>query len=344
MARHLVVDLAATSRNWALPADRAGQLRDATPPGWTATLIEAPTVSDGDGGSRPSDEARRAIGAAEVYFGFGISRPLFVEARELRWIHSAAAGVQGALFAELVASPVVLTNSAGVHAVPIAETVIAGVMMLLRSLDVAVALQRERRWDKEPWVGADSRVRELSECRVLVVGAGGLGSEIARRCSAFGARCTGVRRRPELGPPPGFERVVGPDALDAELPAADVLIVSAPSTERTAGLIDARRLDALPAGAIVANVGRGSLMDENAVAERARSGRLRGAVLDVFATEPLPATSPLWGLRNVVLTPHVSAVSPRRFWERELALFLDNWGRYERGEPLRNVVDKDAGY
>lgn len=344
MPRHLVVDLAATSRNWALPPRGAERIRAATPGGWTSTIVDAPTTSDGDGGARPSAPALAAVRDAEAYFGFGISRELFAAAGQLRWIQSAAAGVTGLLFPELVASPVILTNSAGVHAVPIAETVLGGLLALLRSLDVAAELQRAGRWDKQPFVGPESRVRELGECGVLVIGAGGIGAEVARRCAAFGARCTGVRRHPGLGPPEGFERVVGPDALDSELAGADVLVLAAPHTGDTRGLMDARRLDLLPADAIVVNVARGSLLDEGALAQRVRSGRLRGAVLDVFSEEPLPPTSPLWHLPNVILTPHVSAVSPRRFWERELALFLDNWERYQREEPLRNVVDKRAGY
>ena len=179
---------------------------------------------------------------------------------------------------------------------------------------------------------------------MLVLGAGGIGSEVARRCAAFGAACTGVRRRPELGAPPGFARVVGPAAIDAELPAADVVVVAAPSTGETRRLLDSRRLGLLPAGAIVVNVARGALLDEQALAAGLREGRLRGAVLDVFEQEPLAAESPLWGLPSVVMTPHVSGVSPRRFWERGVARLVDNWARYDAGAPLRNVVDKGAGY
>jgi phosphoglycerate dehydrogenase-like enzyme len=153
-----------------------------------------------------------------------------------------------------------------------------------------------------------------------------------------------VRRRPERGAPPGFARVVGPDALDDELPRADVVVVAAPATGETRGLLTAARLDLLPAGAIVVNVGRGSLVDEHALVERVRDGRLRGAALDVFAEEPLPTANPLWGEPSVLITPHVAAVSPRRFWDRAMALVLDNWARYRAGEPLRNTVDKRAGY
>ena len=342
--RLLAVDLAAASVNWALPPSGEAAIRAAAPPGWTIRFVRATTVSDGDGGAKPSPEAVDAIRQAEVYFGFGISRPLFLEAKSLQWIHSAAAGVGGALFPEMIASPVLLTNSAGIHADPIAEHVIGGVLYLTRMLDVAVSRQRQNRWDKEPFVGAGSRMRELADARVLVVGAGGLGQAIARRFQAFGARCVGLRRRPELGAPAGFERVAGLAALDAELPASDVLVLTAPLTPETRGIMTAARLDRLPREAIVANVARGALLDEEALAERVSDGRLRGAVLDVFTDEPLPPASPLWALESVLITPHVSAVSPDRFWGRATALFADNWSRYHRGEPLRNLVDKQSGY
>jgi phosphoglycerate dehydrogenase-like enzyme len=148
----------------------------------------------------------------------------------------------------------------------------------------------------------------------------------------------------DLGPPPGFERVVGLDQLEAELPTHDVIVLAAPLTGDTSGLLTAERLDLLPPSAIVVNVARGALLDEQALADRLATGRLRGAALDVFKEEPVPATSPLWGLRQVLLSPHISPVSPGRFWPRQLDLFLDNWRRYSEGEPLRNIVDKRAGY
>ena len=307
-------------------------------------VVQAPTSSDGDGPPRPNDEVMSAIVDAEVYLGFGIPRLLFLQANQLRWVHSAAAGVGSALYQEMVESDVLLTNSAGVHAVPIAEYVVAGVLHFFRGLDIALDQQHQRTWSKRPFVEESSPLRELDGSRILVIGTGGIGSETARRFAAFGARCVGVRRRPERGAPSGFERVIGMEELDAELPNADVVVIAAPLTGETNGLMTASRLDLLPDGAVVVNVARGALVDEDALVERLQSGRLRGAVLDVFREEPLAATSALWQLRSALVTPHVSPVSPGRFWPRELELFLDNWRRYQRGDPLRNVVDKHAGY
>ena len=342
--RLIVVDLAATSKNWALTPDGERRLREETPPGWTMYVVQSATSSDGDGPPRPSEEVMTAIREAEVYYGFGIPKLLFAEAKRLRWVHSAAAGVGTALYPEMVASDILFTNSAGIHAVPIAEYVVAAVLHFLRGLDIAIDQQRRTEWNKTPFVRVESVLREMDTVRALIVGVGGLGGAAAERLSALGARCTGVRRRVALGPPAGFERVVSLDEFDAELPKHDVVVLAAPLTSQTASLLTAERLDLLPSNAIIVNVARGAMVDEAALAKRLLDGRLRGAALDVFREEPLTPTSPLWAIPQVLLTPHVSPVSPGRFWPRQLDLFLDNWRRYSKGEPLRNVVDKHAGY
>jgi phosphoglycerate dehydrogenase-like enzyme len=342
--RTLLIDLAAKSRNWALAPEGEARLRREAPEGWEVVTVKAPTSSDGDGSDRASDEAVALIPAAEVYYGFGFSADLLAAARKLRWLHSAAAGVGNVLNTGIASRDVLITNSAGIHGPPIGEFVVAGVLHFLRGLDVAIAQQRRGEWSKAFFVADDSPLRELKDCRVLIVGTGGLGSETARRLAALGARCVGIRRRPALGTPEGFAEVAGLDELDARLPRTDVLVLAAPLTADTSELMTRARLELLPRGAIVVNVARGALLDEAAVADLLAAGRLRGAVLDVFRHEPLAPSSPLWPLPNALVVPHVSPVSPRRFWPRQLDLFLDNWRRYVRGERLRNLVDTQAGY
>lgn len=342
--RTLLLDLAAKSRNWALPPEGEIRVRNEAPAGWNVISVASPTSSDGDGSEGGSDEALQLIAGAEVYFGFGFTPDLLRAAGKLRWMHTAAAGVGNVLDSGIANTEIRITNSAGIHGPPIAEFVIAGVLHFLRGLDVAIAQQRNGQWDKRFFVDLDSPLRELADCRVLIVGTGGLGGETARRLSALGAHCVGIRRRPELGPPAGFAAVAGLSGLEDALTRADILILAAPLTTQTSELMTRSRLSLLPRRAIVVNVARGALLDEVAVAELLSAGQLRGAVLDVFREEPLDASSPLWQLPNALVVPHVSPVSPGRFWPRQLDLFLDNWRRYARGEPLRNLVDTQAGY
>lgn len=343
-AHKLVVDLAATSRNWALKPDGMERIRQAAPSDWDVFFATTPAVSDGDGGTSPDPALLAAMSDAEVYFGFGLPRPLFLAAPRLRWVQSASAGVASLLYPEMLASGVRITNSAVIMGDPIAEQALAGILYFVRNLDIAVDQQRRTEWNKQPFVDDASLARELSECRALIVGTGGIGSALARRLSALGCPCVGLRRRSDLPPSPGFERTGTLEDMDAELPDADIVVLATPLTPLTRGVLSVRRIDCLKPGAIVVNVARGALLDEGALIRNLASGRLRGAVLDVFHEEPLPVTSPLWGMRNVLITPHVAAVSPRLFWKRALELFIDNWERYRAGMPLRNQIDKHAGY
>ena len=314
------------------------------PDGWQVDIVGSPTSSDGDGPEGGSPETLGLIADAEAYFGFGITADVFNAAKRLRWVHSAAAGVGNVLKSGIKNTDVLLTNSAGIHGPPIGEFIVAGILHFMRGFDVAIDQQRRREWSKAFFVADDSPMREVSDSRILIIGTGGLGGEAARRLTALGARCIGIRRRPELGAPEGFAEVAGPSGLDAELPRADVVVLAAPLTGETAALMTRARLESLQAHAIVVNVARGAMIDEDVLADLLESDRLRGAVLDVFREEPLATTSRLWQLRSVLVAPHVSPVSPGRFWPRELDLFLDNWHRYHSGAPLRNLVDKQAGY
>lgn len=333
-----------TAPHMRLPSWAADQLKASAPDDWRVTIIASPSVSSGNGTNRASDETMAVIGDAEAYFGFGVTAPMLEAAPQLRWAHSIAAGVGSSITPTLRTHPVILTNSAGLYAEAMADTALAGVLHFVRGLDVAVRQQAASRWDQSPFVAGATEVREISGLRVLIVGAGGIGSAVARRLTALGCVCTGIRRRPSKGVPEGCAYVAGPEALDDALRAADVVVLAAPQTDATDTLLDARRLALLPASAIVVNVARGGLVADEALLEALDAGRIRGAVLDVFRTEPLPPSSAFWQHPRVLVTPHVSGVSPRRHWARALELFEDNWRRWVAGAPLRNVVDLDAGY
>lgn len=345
MTRRLVVDLRSRSKAFCLPDDTAAIIAAATPDGWETHVVAAETDSFGDGAQSPSQESLEAIATAEVYLGYGMPKPLFAAAKQLKWTHTGTAGVASLLFPEMVASDVVITNSAGaIYGSPIAEHVLGGVLHFLRGFDVAGAQQRATRWDSTPWATENVMVRELAECTAVVIGAGGIGAEVCRRLGSLGASVTSVRRHVDRGAPAGADRVIGLADLDDALGGADIVVIATPLTNETRAVLSAERIARLSAGAIVCNVSRGPLVDEVALADALRERRIRGAVLDVFAKEPLAAGSSLWHLPNVLHTPHISGVSPRLFWLRLTELFLDNWERWRAGAPLRNLVDKQAGY
>ncbi len=344
--RRMVVDLGDRRPVWSVPRWAVEEIRAAVPSGWETVVIDTPADGQGDGGG-PSPEALAAVRGAEVYLGYGLPPALFEAATaapegRLRWAHSGAAGVGGALHPAMRDSGVVLTNSAGIHAEPMADTVLAYVLHFARGLDFAVRAQAERRWDKGPFDAADTPLRELEELTLGIVGLGGIGRAVARRAAALGMRVLATRRREGEGPP-GVEVLRGDGALHRLLERSDVLVVTVPETPGTRGMIGAAELDRLPPGAVLVNVARGRVVDEEALVAALRAGRLRGAALDVFAREPLPPGSPLWTLPNVLVTPHVSGTS-HRFWRRETDLIVDNVRRYLAGAPLLNTVDKHAGY
>jgi phosphoglycerate dehydrogenase-like enzyme len=263
-------------------------------------------------------------------------------ARRLRWIHSPAAGVGNLLFPELVAAPIQLTNNRGNASGTIAEHVIAVALVLLRDLPLAWRRQVEGRWAQDE-INAGRPIRTLREARVLVIGLGSIGAEVARLAGAFGAHVVGVRRRIDGPAPAGVTTVLPPEGLHAELPLADVVVIAAPDTPDTRRLIGERELALMKDDAVLVNVSRGSLVDETALVRALECGRLRGAALDVFEQEPLPAASPLWSRTDVLVTPHVSGFHARH-WHTVMATFVANLRRFAAGEPLVNLVDKQAGY
>jgi phosphoglycerate dehydrogenase-like enzyme len=311
-------------------------------------VIEVRADVDGRGdGSGVSEEALAAVVGAEVYFGYGLSRPLFLAATvpdpTLRWVHSATAGIGAMLYPEMIASDVTITNSAGVHAPAIAETVIAMVLYFARGLDIAVSGQQRSEWRAQVFERTVGPAREVGGATLGVIGLGGIGQEVAWRARGLGMRVVGLRRRQGISPE-GVELLSGDDALDRLLGQSDYVVISVPATPATRGLIGRRELNAMKPQSVLINVARGEIIaDDDALADVLRSGHLRGAALDVFREEPLPADSALWTTPNLLVTPHVSGTTDR-FWSRETTLIVDNVGRYLAGEPLHNVVDKKQGY
>jgi phosphoglycerate dehydrogenase-like enzyme len=342
MARRLVVDLAATRPVWRAPESFVAALRAAAGADWEVAAVSAPVSSDGDG-SGGSAEAIAVARGAEVYIGYGLPPGILDAARgSLRWAHSAAAGVSASLAGLLGASDVAFTNSAGVHAEPMAEWAVGAVLHFFRGFDRVVRAQAEGRWTKDELTVAPTALREVAGATAVVFGLGGIGTAVARRLVVLGARVRAVRRHPERGGPPGVE-VLPAERLADALDGAAVLVIAAPLTESTRGALGTAALDRLAYGAVVVHLSRGKVLEEAALLAALASGRVGAAALDVFAEEPLPAGHPFWTHPRVLVCPHVSAVSPR-FWERELELVQDNWTRHREGRALRNRVDLVAGY
>jgi phosphoglycerate dehydrogenase-like enzyme len=267
---------------------------------------------------------------------------LLARAPHLTWVHSATSGVERALTPAALARDVLVTNARGVFSRPIAEHVLLMILAVSRHLPQLLELQRERTW--QPLEG-----RELRELTVGIVGYGSLGRAVASLASSFGSRVTadeqGAAADGDDGFPfePRLDRVVGPAGLHELLSESDVVVLAAPLTPETEGMIDEAAIAAMKRDAWLINVARGRLVDDTALVRALRENRVGGAALDTFRDEPLPPTSPYWDLPNVILTPH-TAWSSARVLDRSVDLFCDNLVRFSRGEPLRNVVDPTAGY
>jgi phosphoglycerate dehydrogenase-like enzyme len=318
-----------------------------------ALLPKARWVGDiaGDSSFRRDEESERRFGEllarADVLYGIpGKSGEGLAEALrrgpQIRWVQgrNAGAGEQVAAAARLAPAEVeqvTVTTAAGVHAGPLAEFCMLGLLAFVKGLPRLERDRAERRWPERERPGRELRGRTL-----LILGLGGVGREIARLAQAYGMRVLGVRRDASQEVP-GVDEVHTPDDLPALAARADHLVVTLPLTESTRHLVEAEVLDALPSDAVFVNVGRGGVVDEEALVERLSGGSLAGAALDVFEREPLPQGSPLWTLPNVILSPHDTALVLAEP-ERVMDLFLDNLRRYLDGEPLRNRVNLDSFY
>jgi phosphoglycerate dehydrogenase-like enzyme len=290
--------------------------------------------------SATTEEAVAMIPDADVAFSSQINRGHLAAARRLRWIHSPAAGIGGMLYPEMLAADVVLTNSRGLSADTIAEHVLAVTLAMFRRLPEAFRRQAGRDWAQND-IGRLGN-RRIAGARVVIVGLGAIGGEVARRMAALGAQVTGFRRRAS-GQVDGVSALVPIERLREHLPRADVVVIAAPHTHETRNLIGRDELASMSRDSILVNVSRGQLVDEAALFDALRAGAIAGAALDVFVDEPLPAESPFWDLPNVLITPHTSGVRGD-YWDAATELFAENLRRFEAGETLLNVVDKQAGY
>jgi phosphoglycerate dehydrogenase-like enzyme len=277
------------------------------------------------------DDAADVFGEMEAVVGH-VCPDVLAKAPKLRWVHSPSAGVDSDLTPEMLASPVVLTSSAGNGGIPLAEHSMLLMLMLSRDVPRWMRAQAEHRWDHY-------RHAELAGRTVGIYGLGNSGIDLAQKAKAFHMRTLGVRRRPDQ-PSPYVDELCELDRLLAE---SDFVVVTVPRTPTTAGVFDLAAFARMKSSAYFICISRGGIADDDALLEALRTGQIAGAGLDAHGVEPLPPQSPFWSLPNVIVTPHNGATSDGNL-RRSREIVAENIRRFVAGEPLHNVVDKTAGY
>lgn len=311
-----------------LPVELAADIQPHLPPEVLVVHVDGEGNFDGDAKD------------AEVYMNwFYLKRSTFNQVLAatplLRWHHTVSAGVNHILTPTFLKRNIILTNSAGVNAVAVAEFVLTSMLYHRKQIVKLQTLQSQRDWIK------GLQLQELMGATLLIIGTGCVGTEIARRAKVFGMKVLGTRRHPQQLPE--FDRVVGLDQWHSLLPLADYVVIAIPLTPDTQGMIDESVLRTMSSHAYLINVARGAVVDEAALLKALTEGWIGGAALDTFLTEPLPPESPFWSLSNVLVTPHCAGTSPQQR-QRLVTLFLDNLSRYRSAMPLLNVVNQKLGY
>ncbi len=274
---------------------------------------------------------------ADALIGIPLTPSLFKRATKLKWLHISSAGVEHGLFPELTNSNVVVTNAKNMYGPQIADHAFAFLLALTRRLNVTIPRQQLEEWPR----GREGMI-ELNGKTAVIIGVGGIGSQIAQRANGFGMKVIGVDIR-DIPPSTNVQRVVPPDMLDEVLPEADVVFISVPHTPKSEGMMGAHQFELMKRGSYFIAMSRGKIYSHGGLVKALDSGRLAGAGLDVTDPEPLPKGDPLWKFPNVVITPHTSGGSDN-LDARLTHLVTENIRRFGAGLPLLNVVDKKAGF
>ena len=306
---------------------------------WDAAAASAPDIGAGHDvslGVTPADFRAGMRDAAALVCDASVIKALFpCPAPHLKLIFLTNAGLDRLAPFDWLASDVILMNNRGTHAAKSGEFAIMSILMLANRIPTMVTNQRHGIWRKL-WGSI------LSGRNLTVIGLGTLGGASAEHAALFGMRVTGIRANP--APHLACETVLGIDALDDVLPQTEFLVLACPLTDATRGLITRQRLESLPSGAGVVNIGRGELIDQNALCDLLDNGHLSGAVLDVFTSEPIPPLHRLWSTANLIVSPHTSADDPATYNPHSLDIFLDNLRAWTEGRPLPNRFDPVRGY
>lgn len=292
--------------------------------------------------ARTSEQRRVELTDADVLFAVRFSPEDFKMAKQLKWLHLSSAGATHVLFPEMVESNIIVTNSRGLYGIPIAEHVIGVMIILARKLHEAYRFQLEGKWPRQEMFDRYPSFSELYGRTAGVIGLGDIGLAVAERAKALGMRVTATKRH--VGALPAcVDELLGTEGLPRLLQTSDFVVIAAPLTPETKGLIGERELRLMKPTAYIFNVGRGAIIQEAVLIRALREGWIAGAGLDVTEVEPLPLDSELLRLPNVFLTPHYSGLRSN-YWEHAAALFKPSLGKFLRGEPPDNLVDKHSGY
>ena len=280
------------------------------------------------------DAVLGAVAEADVFFGHH-THDIIRGAGKLKWIQSTSAGMDALLFPEIVDSDMIVTNASGVHAIQVAEHAWALTTALFRGLPGFFKAQCAHEWNRLP-------VDDIYGKTIGIIGLGGIGRHYARLARAYETRILALDIQ-AVESPDYVDAVWGFERLDEILKVSDVIFLACPHTSETDKLINRRTLALMKERAYLLNTARGRIVDESALIEALKAGRIAGAALDVFEEEPLPPESPLWEMENVIVTPHTAGASPNRY-DRTVAFFCKNLERYLAGKSLINEVDKSLGY
>ena len=288
------------------------------------------------------DRIEEQIQDADAAIAWSLRPEQIKQAKKLRWIHSPAAAVHQLLFPELINSQIILTNARDVHGPVVAEHVIALIFALAKKIPQSVRLQIRHEWGQQGLWDDKPPVREIGGATLGLLGFGSIGRETAKRAAALGMRVIAVREHADKDGE-GLAAVFGPNDLDRMLTESDYIVLCAPLTPQTTGIITTERLRRMKRDSCLINVGRGPLVVEAALADALCNRTIAAAALDVFSKEPLPADSPFWDLDNCLITPHTAAIT-ERLWDRHYTQISENLRRFLAGQPLLGVVDKRKGY
>jgi len=292
--------------------------------------------------SQDKKELMNLIKDADILFAGIFSREMFLAASKLKWIQTFWAGVEQFLIPEVVESRVVITNAGGIHQTPVSEHVIGMMLCFSRKLHFFIRGQMQRKWKKRD-EELLAQFGELPGKTVGIVGLGRIGTAVAAKAKCLGMNVIATRRNPSAPKPDYVDKVVSPENLNELMAESDFVVLSLPLTKDTDGMIGEAQLRSMKSTSYLINISRGKVIREDKLIQALKEGWIAGAGLDAFENEPLPPDSPLWGMENVIITPHVAGLTPY-YLDRVTDLLCENLKRFINGENLINVVDKNLGY